>query len=288
MADKSVAIAVTTYRNPQGLRRLLDNINWAGRPAGVPLYVFEDPSPNGDRDFVSEYNRVVCSAYGVPFLTAPYWGCMQGIIDYALHTTKEDWIVYVPDDVWFPKRGLLAECENVLKYGRDFVGGIQAPYWNLSDLLQQGVIASREALLCATELPEIPRNPHWDNGGVPRIYINLNGAGFAISRRLYEAMGGWPTCTWRLDEWAGYQAWRHGMVCLTVPGPPRVHLLGGSTGKLPPGMPDYHSEEAWRRATGGLSPSDTATETYAIMARLPGETWPDIVRHFEGETSVAV
>lgn len=260
---RSVAIAVTTFRNPEALESLLNNMFRTGVP-GIPIYVFEDPSPDSDRNHLTECNQAVCDSFKIKMFTAPYWGCMQGIIDYAMRLTREDWIIYVPDDVQFQDGGLINEYEGVLKYGEWFVGGIQAPYWNIHEL----PVAMHEP---------IPRNPHWE--GTPRKYINLNGAGFSISRRLYDIMGGFPHCTWRLDEWAGWKAWTSGMVCITLPGPPRLHMGGWGSRKIGRQV-NFHTEEAWMEATGGLRPADTGQKTKEIMATINGDFWPDIVKHY--------
>lgn len=278
MGKKSVAVAITVFRDPSRLATLLANMYASGVP-DVPVRVFEDPSPHGDREAITEGYRQVCQTYNLQLLTAPHWSCMQGIIDYALRMTNEDWIIYVPDDVIFQTGGLENEYSGIVDYGRDFVGGIQAPYWNANELVEKGLVSDLAVLSNGFVPDTIPRNLHWDGNGVPRKYINLNGAGFSISRRLYEVMGGWPTCTWRLDEWAGYQAWRHGMVCITLPGPPRIHLGGRGASKI--GIPtDYHSVDAWRRATGGLAPEETAKLTYSLMDCISGDDWSAIEEHF--------
>ena len=256
----SIAIVVATFKNPLGLQRLLANMQDSGLP-DVPLYVFEDPSPDANRRYVTKAYKDVLRGLGIPLYTAPNWGCMQGIIDFALRTTNEDWVVYVPDDVHFPVGGLCNEVDGIRAYGKWFVGGIQAPYWNLEDLLRMGV-----------PMENPPRNPHWE--GPPRAYVNLNGAGFSISRELYRRMRGWPRCTWRLDEWAGFQAWVNGMVCITLPGPPRVHFGGGSLPVQPKGLA-FHTEAAWIAACG-MTPAQSSDLCRQRMQALPGETWEDI------------
>ena len=278
MGAQSVAVAITVFRDPSRLATLLANMYACGVP-DVPIRVFEDPSPHGDREAITEGYLNVCKMYNLQLLTAPHWSCMQGIIDYALRVTNEDWTIYVPDDVIFQTGGLQNEYSGILDYGRDFVGGIQAPYWNADELVKNGVIESVSDLYNGLGTLRVPRNSHWDGTGVPRKYINLNGAGFSISRRLYDVMGGWPTCTWRLDEWAGYQAWRHGLVCITLPGPPRIHLGGRGASKI--GIQtDFHTVDAWKRATGGLAPEDTARITYSIMDKIKGDDWEAITKYY--------
>lgn len=276
---KSVAIAITVFRNPGRLEDLLRNMQWAGIP-DIPVRVFEDPSPYGDRDKITSAYTEVALRMGVDsFLTAPEWGCMQGIIDHAFKNTNEDWLIYVPDDVVFTRGGLWNELAGVLAYGLDFVGGIQAPYWNATDLVSMHVMPSRASMYNGWIPEEVPQNPHWNGpNGMPRKYVNLNGAGFSMSRRLYNEMGGWPKCTWRLDEYAGYMAWKLGMVCITLPGPPRIHYFGGATPLSPEGK-DFHTAEAWKEATGAL-PEETGVETYKIMEKFKSESWLEIVEYY--------
>lgn len=284
----SIAIVITTFNAPERLAGLLDNMKWAGLP-DVPIYVFEDPRPEGSpiSDVTTQSYREVCKEKKVVtgFYTSPEWICMHGIIDYAMQNTVEDWIIYVPDDIKFSRGGLWQEYAAARAFGRDFVGAIQAPYWNAEDLVTMGVLKSKEIFWNGWIPESIPRNPHWDYFGIPRAYINVNGAGFTLNRRLFEKMKGWPRSTWRLDEWVGYQAWIHGMVCITVPGPPRIHYMGGATDRMPTNLP-FHSVEGWIAATGGKTPVDTGEETIRIMNRLPGEDWNSILNFFKAGCSL--
>ena len=274
-----VAIVVTVYRNPPRLAALWDNMRWSGLP-DIPVYVFEDPSPFEDRKEITEAYHAVASDKGIQVLnTAPQWGCMQGIIQYALENTSEDWIIYFPDDVLFTKGALWNEYAGVLTYGRDFVGAIQAPYWNAQDLVHMGAIPYKEIMLNGWRPDSIPQNPHWNGGGVPRKYINVNGAGFSVNRACWEGMRGWPSVTWRLDEYLGYQSWRQGLVVLTLPGQPRIHFFGGSTAYQPQYL-TYHTEESWKLATGGLSPADCGSILVKIMDKLPDENFDGILDFF--------
>lgn len=275
---RSVAIVITVYRKPERLARLLDNMRWSGIP-DVPVYVFEDPSPFSDREAITSAYTDVCREKHVRFQSAPKWGCMQGSIQYAFANTTEDWLIYVPDDVLFTRGALWNEYAGILTYGRPFVGGIQAPFWNAHELVDMGILSHREKMNQGWLPDGVPRNPHWDYPGVPRAYINLNGAGFSLSRALFVKMGGWPMCTWRLDEWAGYQSWKHGMVCITLPGPPRIHYFGATTPDHPEGL-DFASVAGWKEATGGFTPTEAGIETERIMSQLPGGTWDELLTFF--------
>jgi hypothetical protein len=262
---KTVAIVIITFRNPSRLISLLENMVWAGIP-DVPLYVFEDPSPYDDRDEIVSRNIQTCSKYGLKYDVAPRWECMQGITQYALERTREDWIIWIPDDVLFTQGGLWNEYAGILAYGRDWVGGIQAPYWNAKDLVSMGSLKSKE-LMFEGWLPEdIPQNPHWNDRGLPRAYINLNGAGFSLNRRLWNKVAQLPQRTWRLDEYLGYMSWRLGFVILTLPGQPRVHYMGGSNGYGVKAT-GFDRAEAFEDAIG-KSIADATGEIYVQMHKL--------------------
>lgn len=282
-----VAMLITVFRKPERLEYLLENMNWAGWP-DIPCYVVEDRSPYPDAADVHEEYARVCkqeSKISNLFLT-PQWGCMQGSIDFGfqmLHN-EYDWIIYIPDDVLFSANGLWNELSGVYTYGRRWVGGIQAPYWNAEEL-ERIIGVSRSDMFSNNWRPIVPYNKHWDNGGRPRKYINLNGAGFSLNTDLYRVMGSWPKCTWRLDEYAGYMAWQKGFACITLPGPPRIHYFGGTTQLVPDGMV-YHKEESWQQATG-FTPFEAGARSRAVMNTIPeisGEvdgTFNDLLNHFE-------
>jgi hypothetical protein len=247
---KSVGIVITTYMSPKRLNCVLTNMKWAGWPS-IPTYIVVDAPYDGWKghmDVMGEYDKV-CRVYGIKPFYMSEWGCMQGSIEVAMRLSSEDWIIYVPDDVLFTKGSLYNEYAGVLVYGQGWVGGIQAPYWNADDLLRLGVMPQKDLMWEGWIPQNIPQNPHWNAQGLPRSYINLNGAGFSLNRRLWEDMHGFSTETWRLDEYAGFQAWQRGYVCLTLPGPPRIHYFGATTPDQPDGL-KFHTEEAWELATG--------------------------------------
>lgn len=276
MGHKTVAIVVVTYGNPDRLSAVLDNMKWAGIP-DIPVYIYEDPIPFDNRADVTRDYEVVAKRHGFKLFTAPKWGCMQGITQYAMETTNEDWIIWVPDDVLFTCGGLWNEYAGVLTYGREWVGGIQAPYWNAADLVTMGALSTKEVIFSGWQ-PSVPQNPFWNDRGLPRAYINLNGAGFSINRQLWKDMGGFPQETWRIDEYLGYQAWTRGYVCVTLPGQPRVHYFGGSTSRLPQGL-DFHTEANWIKVLG-CSVADATGRIYQQIHKLPGGQWHEMVEFF--------
>lgn len=259
------------------LSGLLDNIEWAGRP-DIPLRVFVDPSPFEDTEEVNREYARLCREKKVECYISPEWGCMQGLTEFMMHQTHEDWIIWVPDDVKFSKGGLWNEYAGVLTFGRWWVGGIQAPYWNAQDLVDMGVMTHKEQMLGGWNPESIPKNAFWDQFGLPRAYVNLNGAGFSLSRDLWKKMGGFPQITWRLDEYAGFQGWVNGMPIITLPGPPRVHYLGGTTSKIPDGK-QYHSAVAWETALG-CSIAQATGKIYEQMHKLPGGLFPEMLAFF--------
>lgn len=270
-----VAIGITTYRNPARLRKLLRNIEWAGRP-DLFVYVVEDRSPHDDsEEMTKSYREVIREFPWINYFTTTLeWGCMQGSIEYLMKISQAEWMIYVPDDVAFTKGGLWNEYAGILTYGREWMGGIQAPYWNATDLTSE-----REEIWDAEFLKRVPQNQHWNANGLPRKYVNLNGAGFSLNRELWKEMGGFPSVTWRLDEYAGYMAWKLGFAVVTLPGQPRVHYFGGATPLMPQNAPGFHTVEAWKEATGG-TPEETGAETYAIMDRIQGDEFNDIMEYF--------
>jgi hypothetical protein len=275
-----VAIIITVYRNPPRLAALVDNMKWAGIP-DIPIYVFEDPSPFEDREEITAQYKAVCKEKGnLHMFSAPKWGCMHGIIDFAFRNTFEPWIIYIPDDVLFTRGGLWNEYAGVLTYGREWVGGIQAPYWNAQDLVNMGILAYKDKMYQDWLPDSVPRNPHWDHPGVPRRYINLNGAGFSLSRALFNVMGGWPAQTWRLDEYAGYMAWKEKFAVITLPGPPRIHYFGGTTPQQPQGR-NFHTVDAWVSAVG-KTPQECGIETtLAMEARFPQDDWDSMLKRMK-------
>jgi hypothetical protein len=278
MVEKSVAIVVVTYRNPPRLASLLDNMEWAGLP-DIPLYVFEDPSPRNDKDEISAQYIDLCMNRHIPYKRPKAWSNMQGVTEFALREITEDWIIWVPDDVIFTRGALWNEYAGILAYGRPWVGGIQAPYWLASDLVTMGSMPNREAMFNGWIPNGIPQNPFWNDQGLPRAYVNLNGAGFSLNRELWRVCGGIPQQTWRLDEYLGYMAWHIGYVIISLPGQPRIHYQGGST---PYGVAGglWHTAEMYEQAIG-KSIGDATGEIYSRMQELPGGQWHEMVKYFD-------
>jgi len=286
---KSVAVVIVTFKNPDRVRNLLRNIWWSGVP-DCPIYVFEDPIP-GDpvrrADISAEYYKL-CTEFNVRFDSAPSWGCMQGITEYAMRNTDEDWIIWVPDDVLFTKGTLLNEYSAIQKYGEDYVGGIQAAYWNAEDLIKKGLMKDKSGMFDGWIPDNIPENVHWNACGKPRCYVNLNGAGFSFNRKLWQAMGGFPPNTWRLDEYAGFKAWQLGYVCITNPGPPRIHYFGGSTAYSTQ-KHDFHMQDQFEHAIG-MNLYEANIIARSQMAKIPATepdgSWDDIKKFFDNGGSL--
>lgn len=204
---------------------------------------------------------------------------MQGVTEFAMKNTPADWIIWIPDDVLFTKGGLYSEYASVLAYGEDFVGAMQCPYWNSQDLVQMGVMPSRDVMDQGWIPLDVPINPFWNQENMPRAYVNVNGAGFVINSKLWREMGGFPKETWRIDEYLGYMAWKLGYCVVTFPGPPRVHRFGGATG-LMPGNHSFHAADVFERAIGRTIAEATG-DIYAQMHKLKyGGLWPEIKQFF--------
>lgn len=260
-----VGVGLTTFNAPGRLRKLLNVLEsqgLLGQP-WLPVRVFEDPwKPEVQRP----YERL-CADFGVPLERLPRWSCMQGAIQYAVEHTPEPWFLYLTDDV-LPTPGAISDLliwARVLYGSR--VGAYQIPYWNYDELPAAAKPFGDAKQRMWDEphdwLGDIPRNPHWDNHGRPRPYVNVNGAGFVLRRSAWETVGGFSQATWCLDEDIGAKLWlRTDQIVVTVPGPPFVHYMGGSLDH-----PDHnmHSAEAWE-AAGWPDKQEVHRQTRAAMA----------------------
>ena len=81
--SKKIAIAITTFMNPQRLGILLKNMEWAGWPE-IETIVTIDAPPSGwgqNHEIMERYENVI---QHFPKVTRthimPRWGCMQGSI----------------------------------------------------------------------------------------------------------------------------------------------------------------------------------------------------------------
>lgn len=258
----SVSIAICTFRKPAKLRSLLENLKECGLP-DIPVRVFEDPSPFEDREETTRENQAVCDEFNVPMRTAPKWGCMHGAIQFAFEETDEDWLIYLPDDIGVRPGVLWQAYATVRTYGRYFVGAIQIPYWNMQ----------------TAGGPVTERNPVWERYPVPFKYLNVNGAGFSMSRQLFKVIGHWPRYSWRLDEYASWVAWQAGMVVLAAPGLALLHYGGGSWGLMPEVKWKLGTDEAWLQATG-VSVGQAERQSRDAMGRIEGEDFNAVLRRY--------
>jgi len=216
--SSGIHIGITAFATPQRLGTLLRAL-----PRDVaPITVFEDPSTEETHEVFVD----VCEQHRVPLRLKPEWGGMQGIIQYAVEQTPCEWFIYVPDDV-LPTPGALEWLVRWIEILPKSVGLIQMPYWNYEDLNLGGDRWSMFHRPDLDWLRSVPLNPHWWG---PALYINVNGAGFALRRELWERIGGWDLRTWCLDEYIAYRMWTQtDYVCVSVPGPAWVHGGGLST-----------------------------------------------------------
>lgn len=244
-----IAIGFTVFNAPLRLRHLLHNLEVTGqRPAdlGVQGFVMEDRST----DDISEQYRRLARGAGLPHVRLGVWGnmhgCARGAAEFAFRGLKADWFVYWPDDT-LATPGAAKALVGFLMVRANIgaVGAVQAPYWNASELVDAGVLPHRDAMLDEAWWSRVPLNPHWEACD-RRLYVNLNGAIFAVHRDAYYASGGFPTRTWCLDEHLGAAIWlKSPFGVLARGGPPFLHYFGASTINHP--HPDAYapSEQAW-------------------------------------------
>lgn len=263
MSRPSVSIGVTTFNAPQRLQAVLRAIDYFGRPQ-VPIRVFEDPWNKALKPWYAE----VVGEFGFPYDSVPPshrvaknavgWSCMQGVIEYAVEQSPEDWFLYYPDDI-LPTPGAIQNCLDwIERLDPTPVGAFEMPHWNVDDL-PSGIRpwdSKPSSFQYAKDamwqepfdwLKKVPRNTHWDGPfNKPYPYVNLNGAGFALRRSIWEKVGGFAQETWCLDEDIGAKIWlRTEQMVVTVPGPPFVHYMGAA---MQHPEHAYHSIEAWKRA----------------------------------------
>lgn len=217
----SLCAAITCFAEPFRSRALLEEIEAQGGPGEFRLEAFEDPSAKA----TSAEFKTLFDSHGVPLKTRGEWGCMQGVADFAFQEVEADWILYLPDDV-LPTPGYFEWVARWMRTLPPEVGGLQTPYVNFCDLFPE---KPNNAMYAPNRswLREVKWNPHWYG---PCMYLNMNGAGFAIRKDVYRKVGPLDLRTWCLDEWLSWKLMTETeYVVMCVPGPPTVHQGGAST-----------------------------------------------------------
>src|SRR5262245_60130484 len=216
--NPKVEIGICTYSAPDRLEKLLTYVGNSLR-----VIVYEDYST----EEMHEKYLKVCSKFQVPLKWADRWLCMNGCANFALSHCKSEWFIYLPDDV-LPTPYCLTWMERWLKLVPDDVAAVQIPYWNYFELMRQDRETCRDLFEKSADwLANVPLNPNWIG---PTYYLNVNGAGFAIRKWIWEKVGGFSDKTWCLDEDISCKIWlKTDYGIMTVPGPPLVHLGGAST-----------------------------------------------------------
>lgn len=248
----SISCGITVYGNPPRLRHLLSNLRWSGIPEEITFRVFEDPK---DRETSLEYEKI-CEEYKVPYYRAPSWGCMHRIGQFAVLNSPEDWFIYLPDDVLLTKGHLANIVQSIYDYHFTSVGAFQTPYWNADELVEKYQIVGpkdKNELWRVTGFSVLngyPENPYWSKCA-PRIYVNLNGAGFILRRKAWELVGGFSPDTWCLDEDIACRIWYYtGYNIFTLPGPPLIHYFGATSADGTQPDHKFWTGEAWEKAWG--------------------------------------
>lgn len=270
-----VGIGLTTFNAPGRLRKLLTVLrdqDLLHKPY-LPLRVFEDPW----KEAVQKPYERICAEFDVPFMRVPPghrvakaesgWSCMQGAIEFAVENTPEPWFIYLTDDVLPTPLAIHDLLVWTKLFDSTRVGAFQIPYWNYDELPEVAKPFGDAKARMWDEphdwLRNVPRNPHWDNGGKPRPYVNVNGAGFVLRRAAWEQVGGFSQSTWCLDEDMGAKIWlRTPHIVVTVPGPPFVHFMGGS---LDHPEHHFHCESCWK-AAGWPDKTEVHRQTREAMA----------------------
>jgi hypothetical protein len=269
----TVTIGITVFHNPMRLRKLLQVLDHQGQLdafGAVPVRVFQDPwdkYPEDDKMYAR-----ICRDANVEYHRLPHWSCMQGSIQFAVEHSPEDWFIYLPDDVLPAKGALDSAIKWCSTYDPAPVGAFQIPYWNADELPSPPWQHKDEMwTMDISWLAKVPRNPHWDGtakpntGGRPYPYVNLNGAGFALRRSTWKAVGGFSPLTWCLDEDMGAKIWlRTPQIIVTAPGPCFVHYMGGSNDHPPH---EFWTKKAWLAA--GWPEKDVLFDKHGIEGRDP-------------------
>lgn len=287
MAER-VVIVIPTYNGVDSLRFQLDTI-LRNDPVDVPILVVEDPC--GKPEVRQAYDLIPKEfpSLWVTVVHLAEWSNMHGAamraFELAFHLYDPEWIIYMGDDAAITKGALSNLIHFVTANELKTIGLVQPAYWNAQALCgggKDGQCDEKGAIpLFFTKesgfytsidwTDKVPRNPHWDGtdtdmAGLARVYVNVNGVGFACHADTYRQVGGFAEGTWCLDESISYRVWTgsdRGVVCL--PGPPLVHYFGRSTFAGPPAH-DLYTEERWTEAIGY-----NKSECDKIMRRIMGD-----------------
>jgi hypothetical protein len=274
----SIAIGITTFHAPMRLRKLIEILRDQGSleyfsKVGIPIRIFQDPWRKHEYDNII-YDQIG-REYRLPLTRLPKWSCMQGSAEFAVENSPEDWFIYLPDDV-LPAPGALNRIVDwIIRLDRSPVGALQVPYWNADELPNPPwAPGGKEAMwhLSSEWLWNVPKNPHWEITGKPYPYVNLNGAGFAIRRATWQAVGGFSQETWCLDEDMGAKIWlRTAEIIVALPGPPFVHYMGGA---LDHPEHHFHCLDCWHKA-GWPDKDEVHRQCRAVMKERCGTVKDD-------------
>lgn len=246
----TLGVAIVTYNGAARTEELLKSLEPERRYIDK-LVVAEDPCP-----YPQVHQRLVEASikYYCDLVTGSTWGCMQGNATMAMNYCDTDVVCLLSDDILVTPGCIKAMREFWETYWHLPIGLAQFSYWgNWSDLVKLNLIADASEFWprWPEYITKVPRNEFWDNGGKPRIYINVNGSGFAIRRDIWKTVGGFSPETWCYDEDIAVRVWLNSpTIVVTVPGPPFVHFGGASQCGTEHPDTDYHTLLAWVKAWG--------------------------------------
>jgi hypothetical protein len=276
MSQPTIAIGIHVYANPDRFDRLMQNILWSGVPADIKIRVFEDPKLTDTNQEISKRYQKLCEKYNVSYYRAPSWGCIHGIVQFAVMNSPEDWFIYVPDDVLFTKGHFQGVVDHIYKYNHTCAGMFQTPYWNAHEY-KPGWPSSDYKYLWTIPIEKankfletVPENPHWSHEDkMPYLYINVNGAGFALRRKVWEEVGGFSPKTWCFDEDIAVRCLMYSRYHIfAIAGKPSIHLFAGSTLDGTQPQHQFSTLESWIKAWGM---DKTAICKLSDLAQMPPE-----------------
>jgi hypothetical protein len=104
---------------------------------------------------------------------------------------------------------------------------------------------------------------------MPYLYINVNGAGFALRRKVWEEVGGFSPKTWCFDEDIAVRCLMYSRYHIfAIAGKPSIHLFAGSTLDGTQPQHQFSTLESWIKAWGM---DKTAICKLSDLAQMPPE-----------------
>jgi hypothetical protein len=188
----------------------------------IPITVFEDLSPYPY--MTARYQRV-CDKHGVPLSTSAEWVSIQGNANRAMKAIDADVVILMSDDVM----GTPHAIDNMVYFWENNpgikLGGVLFSRLEAAHLVRDGYLRS-ERDFYALDLNDVPPS---NDCVEPKVIHSLHGSACAISKKLYNEVGGFAPSHWAFDEDISWQMWLNtDYICCIIPGYPMVHLGGAS------------------------------------------------------------